>query len=95
MPNIFKEIMEITGQPPTVIDADRLVADPNEVVQNFCFAIDIPFHHSQLTWPKSPKFISKESEGRFSEIRKEDRQWLAELIAENQKICDDLRKYSV
>ena len=40
----------LNGAPPPVIDSDDLLAQPAEMVEAFCQAVDIPFVESALRW---------------------------------------------
>ncbi len=52
---LFKEAAEIGGEPPPVIDADALLADPPRVLRAFCDALAIPFTERMLSWPAGPR----------------------------------------
>jgi hypothetical protein len=48
---LFDAAACIAGEPPPVIDADALLADPPGVLGGLCEALSIPFHDAMLSWP--------------------------------------------
>ena len=49
---LFSEAAEIAGKAPPVIDADTLLARPEQVLKALCAALAIPFDPAMLAWPK-------------------------------------------
>jgi len=47
---LFDLLTALNGAPPPVIDSDDLLAQPAEMVEAFCQAVDIPFVESALRW---------------------------------------------
>ena len=43
------------GQDPPVLDAKKLLLDPDGVLRELCRRIDIPFEKAMLHWPAGPK----------------------------------------
>jgi hypothetical protein len=52
---LFDEVAAMSGEPPPVIDADALLADPPAVLQALCAALAIPFDEAMLSWPAGPR----------------------------------------
>jgi len=52
---IFKQIADQTGNAPPVVDSDRFLAAPERGLHALCAALEIPYQHSMLSWPKGPK----------------------------------------
>ena len=48
---LYEEACAIEGAPPTVIDADDLLADPPGVLNALCGALGIAFQPAMLSWP--------------------------------------------
>lgn len=44
-----------TGKTPVVIDAKRLLLDPEMVLRRLCGALELPFETAMLAWPAGPK----------------------------------------
>ncbi len=52
------ELLEHTlnaGKTPVVIDAKRLLQDPEGVLRRLCGALGLPFEPAMLSWPAGPK----------------------------------------
>jgi hypothetical protein len=43
------------GAPPPVVDADRVLADPEGVLKRLCEAIGLAFDPAMLSWPSGPR----------------------------------------
>ncbi|WP_291072319.1 HAD family hydrolase [Hyphomonas sp.] len=43
------------GAPPPVVDADRILADPEGVLTRLCEAIGLAFDPAMLSWPSGPR----------------------------------------
>ncbi|MGY1502799.1 sulfotransferase-like domain-containing protein [Streptomyces sp. QTS52] len=56
---IFDLVRRSTGRPPVVIEAERLVADPDEVVRYYCQETGIPFMPSALSWRPGEQTVWK------------------------------------
>jgi hypothetical protein len=48
---LFGMINEVTGEPPVVLSAEALLADPAGVVSRYCAAVGLPFLEHALRWP--------------------------------------------
>jgi hypothetical protein len=48
--DLFELARRVTGRTPVVVDADRLVRSPAEVVEAYCAAVGLPFLADALTW---------------------------------------------
>ena len=51
---VFEVAVEKLGQPPIIVDADDLLADPRKILAAYCAAIDVPFDEGLLTWKAGP-----------------------------------------
>lgn len=52
------ELLEHTlaaGKTPVVVDAKRLLQDPEGVLRRVCGALELPFDPAMLSWPAGPK----------------------------------------
>lgn len=49
--SLFRWIRDTTGHEPPVLDAGRLLADPEGVLQRLCHALEIPWDPAMLSWP--------------------------------------------
>jgi len=49
------ETVQASGQKPIVIDARRLLENPERVLRALCEALELPFEPAMLSWPKGPK----------------------------------------
>ena len=47
---LFDRLTELHGSPPPVLDSDDLLADPHQMVQRWCEAVDIPYLSEALSW---------------------------------------------
>jgi hypothetical protein len=52
---IFEEAAATAGEPPPVVDADALLAEPSRVLRALCKALSIPFSEKMLSWPAGPR----------------------------------------
>ena len=50
---LSRELSE--GRSPVVIDATRLLQDPEGVLQRVCAALELPWEPAMLSWPAGPK----------------------------------------
>ena len=48
---LFDEACSLTGQPPPVVDADTLLAEPRRILTRLCEALGIAFNEEMLGWP--------------------------------------------
>jgi hypothetical protein len=48
---IFRRVADRAGQPPPVLDARDLLADPRAALTALCDALGIPFSEAMLSWP--------------------------------------------
>ena len=48
---LFDEVTRRTGQHPTVIDSDDMLANPEAVIAAYCRGVGIPFIKNALKWP--------------------------------------------
>ena len=46
-----EEIADLTGARPAVVDADRILADPEGQLRALCDAFGVPFDAAMLSWP--------------------------------------------
>lgn len=67
---VFLEVKESIGHNPTLIDSNRLVEKPAEVIEGFCKAVNIPFNPKHLEWKKDPKYHAGEKYGWMTTVRK-------------------------
>lgn len=49
------ETLRSKGQVPPVLDAGRLLADPQAILSRLCSALNVPFLASMLGWPAGPR----------------------------------------
>ena len=49
------ELVRASGQEPIVIDAARLLRDPETVLTKLCRRLELPFEPAMLSWPEGPK----------------------------------------
>lgn len=49
--SLFRWSRDVTGRRPPVLDAGRLLADPEGVLQRLCHALEIPWDPAMLSWP--------------------------------------------
>ncbi len=49
------EVAEASGQKPVVIDARRLLENPERVLRALCGALELTFEPAMLSWPEGPK----------------------------------------
>jgi hypothetical protein len=52
---LFDAAVAIGGEPPPVVDADALLANPRGVLAALCAALEIPFSEAMLSWPPGPR----------------------------------------
>lgn len=52
---LYREITERTGTPPPVVDSDRILADPPEVLARLCDTLGIDWDPAMLGWAPGPK----------------------------------------
>lgn len=52
---LWQQIKVEQGKPPPVVDADRILADPESVLKRLCAAINLPWDPAMLTWPSGPR----------------------------------------
>ncbi|WP_233351609.1 sulfotransferase [Hyphomonas sp. GM-8P] len=52
---LYREITERTGKAPPVVDSDRLLADPPEVLPRLCDALGIDWDPAMLGWAPGAK----------------------------------------
>ncbi len=52
---VFKQVQEITGTVPVVIDADDLVTHPEATIKAYCEAVEIPFIAEAMQWESGPR----------------------------------------
>ncbi len=48
---LFQTARDLSGEPPPVIDADRLLADPRAILARLCAALGLAFDERMLVWP--------------------------------------------
>lgn len=49
------EAVQASGQQPVVIDAKRLLENPERVLRALCRRLELPFEPAMLSWPQGPK----------------------------------------
>lgn len=52
---LYHHVTRLTGQPGDVIDADRVLEDPEAVLKRLCDAIGISWDPAMLDWPAGPR----------------------------------------
>ena len=52
---LFNEMRARTGKVPTVIDSDRVLANPRAVLTRLCAALEIAWDENMLAWSPGPK----------------------------------------
>jgi len=52
---LYREITERTGTPPPVVDSDRILENPPEMLARLCDALGIDWDPAMLGWPPGPK----------------------------------------
>lgn len=52
---LYRGITERTGTPPPVVDSDRLLANPPEILERLCGALGISWDPAMLHWTPGPK----------------------------------------
>lgn len=48
---IYEEVVQLTGCVPPIIDADDLLAEPEQMLNRLCGELGIPFTQNMLLWP--------------------------------------------
>ncbi|HEX9208838.1 MAG TPA: hypothetical protein VF851_11425 [Steroidobacteraceae bacterium] len=48
---IFEHVVQRTGRPPPVLDADELLRQPEPMLRALCDALGVPFSQRMLWWP--------------------------------------------
>ena len=51
---IFEQVMQTTGEPPIVIEADDIARQPGAMLPKLCDRLGIPFTTKMLSWPEGP-----------------------------------------
>ena len=52
---LFEEATSMIGEPPPVVDADTLLAEPRQILALLCKALGIPFDERMLGWRPGPR----------------------------------------
>jgi hypothetical protein len=52
---LFDRAADLAGEPPPVVDADAVLADPRRVLTALCAALEIRFDERMLHWPAGPR----------------------------------------
>ena len=52
---LFEELTEAKGKPPTVIDAGDFLKAPEAYLRAICEDVGVPFMDCMLTWPSGPR----------------------------------------
>ena len=52
---LWQRIGAEQGRLPPVVDADRILAEPEAVLKRLCAAIDLPWDAAMLNWPSGPR----------------------------------------
>ena len=52
---LFERMVDQTGAPPPVVDADDVQAAPEPVLRALCKALGVPFDAAMLAWPAGPR----------------------------------------
>ena len=52
---LWDEVASLTGEVPVVVDADRLLANPEEQLRRLCGGLDVPFDPAMLSWAPGPR----------------------------------------
>jgi Sulfotransferase domain len=52
---LYREITDRTGAPPPVVDSDRILENPPEMLARLCDALGIDWDPAMLGWPPGPK----------------------------------------
>ena len=52
---LLNEAASTAGEPPPVVDADAILADPKRVLGQLCRSLKIPFSETMLSWPPGPR----------------------------------------
>jgi len=53
--DLFEEAADRLGRAPPVIDAEDVLADPEERLAALCRALEVPFTPAMLAWPPGPR----------------------------------------
>lgn len=48
--DLYQLVGEVTGEPPVVISAERLLAEPERVISAYCAAVGLPYLPHALRW---------------------------------------------
>lgn len=96
---LFQEISEIVGEPPAVIDARDVLADPAAVLQRLCRQLGIAWSDVMLSWPPGPRpsdgvwaphwYQSVEQSTGFARHRGQ----AAQLTAEHSALAEQMQPY--
>ncbi len=68
---IFDRVVNRTGSPPPVLDAQDVLEDPRRTLGHMCEALDVAFFEEMLTWPAG----SRDTDGVWA------RHWYASVEA--------------
>lgn len=52
---LFQELKTRTGKAPPVLDARRVLLDPEAALRKLCVALDVPFDAAMLSWNVGPR----------------------------------------
>jgi hypothetical protein len=52
---LFKQLYDMTGTPPPVIDSFDVLRSPEKSLRTLCDSIDIPFDRAMLSWEKGTR----------------------------------------
>ena len=52
---LWQTLTDLRGVPPAVVDADRILDDPETVLKRLCTAIGLEWDPSMLAWPAGPR----------------------------------------
>lgn len=53
--NLYKEVIDRTGNTPVVINAEDILKDPTAHLARLCESLEISFDHAMLSWPKGAR----------------------------------------
>lgn len=53
--SLFQELREITGRPIPILDANDVLSQPREMMEELCARMEVPFLEEMLHWPAGPR----------------------------------------
>ena len=105
---IFKYIVEETGEAPPVLSSRGVLQNPEASLRKLCDRLNVPFDPAMLSWPAGKHksdgvwakhwYASVEKSTAFAPYRDDDTplpEHLRELHGECQRLYDQMAKYCI